>query len=246
MSKHWLHETAFYFFCSVLVVSLGVAAVLLGREVSLRPRGTRGVLIALSCFVFVLALVQITTGYYFAFDSGEVAAHIAAVMAYVAVMVLTLSSKRKGGRLKQIVGVFGLAVPVLIAVASPEILFVGIIAIFGFFNHHPTFQGRISPNLGYQVTIDRTLIGGGTYYRYSLFQNPQRLPLVRKQITDGAIYSCEVPALDVCLKSETRSGFVHIACQQTWNTVFTGEIPLTHPTGSVFLTAGKQSMNAQH
>ena len=246
MSKHWLHETVFYLFCSALVVSLGAAAVFLGRELSLRPRGTRGVLIALSCFIFVLGLVQIVTGYYFAFDSGDVAAHIAAVMAYIAIMVLTLSGKRIGGRLKQTVGVFGLAVPILIAVTSPEIFLVGIIAIFGFYDHHPSFRGRISPNLGYQVMIDRTLIGGGTYYRYSLFRNPQRLPFVRKQITDGAIYSCEVPALDVSVKSEARSGFVHIACQQTWNTVFTGEIPLTQPTGSVFLIAGKQSLSAQH
>jgi hypothetical protein len=127
---------------------------------------------------------------------------------------------------------------VLIVAVAPEVLLVGLITIFGFYNSNPTFQGQVSPSLSYRVAINKTF-GGGTYYRYTLFQNSQLLPLVRKQIAGGAIYTCEVPALEVSLKSGTQSGFVHIACQQTSDRVFTGEIPLDDPTGYIVLTAAK-------
>jgi hypothetical protein len=234
-----LSETIFYLVRILLVVNLVVAAALLAREVLLQPKRLRSVLIVLSCFVFVLVLLQIATGYYFAFDAGEAAAKIVAAMAYIALMVLIVSGKKMAGRLNRIVGVFGLGIPVLIAVVFPEVILVGLITIFGFYNNNPTFQGRIAPGLSYQVAIDRTLIGNGDYYRYRLFRNPQGLPLVRKQIAGGAIYTCEVPALDVSLKSGNQSGFVHITCRQTSDRVFTGEIPLDDPTGYIVLTAAK-------
>lgn len=239
MLNHSRPETIFEIFRIPFVVNLFAAGALLVREVLLRPRPYRIVLIVLSCVVFVLAVLQIATGYYFAFDDGKVAAHIVAVMAYVALIVLTISGKKMASRLNRIVGVIGLGLPVLIAVIAPEILLVGAIITFGFYNNNPTFLGRISPSLSYRVAIDRTMIGNGAYYRYTLFRNPQRLPLVRKQIATGPIYQCEVPAQGVSLKSGTERGFVHIVCQQTSDRVFTGEIPLDHPTGYIVLTATK-------
>jgi hypothetical protein len=194
-------------------------------------------LIGLSGFVFILVLLQIATGYYFVFDAGETAAHIAVAFAYFALMVLAVSGKRMAWRLNRIAGVCGLGLPVLIAVLSPDALFAGIIAIFGFYNHHPAFQGRITPGLSYRVTINQTLIGAGDYYRYSLFRNPPWLPLVRKQIADGPIYACNVPALQVRVEIEPRSGFLRIACQPASGATLTGDIPLDNPVPAVVVTA---------
>jgi hypothetical protein len=102
MSKHGFLETIFYLFRILLVVNLVAAGALLVREVLLRPRRFRSVLIVLSCFVFVLVLLQIATGYYFAFDAGEAVAKIVAAMAYVALMVLIVSGKRMAGRLNRV------------------------------------------------------------------------------------------------------------------------------------------------
>jgi hypothetical protein len=238
MLKHSRPETIFEVFRIPFVVNLVAAGALLVREVLLGPRPYQIVLIVLSCFVFVLVLPQIATGYYFAFDGGIAAVRVVAVIAYVVLMVLTVSGTKMAWGLNRIVGVFGLATPVLIAAVVPEVLVVGLIVTFGFYNNNPTFQGRVSPSLSYRVAINKTF-GGGTYYRYTLFRNPQRLPLVRKQIAEGAIYGCEVPAQEVSLKSGTQSGFVHIACQPTSGRVHTGEIPLDHPSGYIVLTAAK-------
>ncbi len=235
MTKYGWLEPIFY----LLGVNLVVASWLLVREVLLQPRRIRSVLIALLCFVSVPVLLQIATGYYFAFDAGEVAARVAAVLAYVALMMLVVSDKRMAGRLNRIVGIFGLGMPVLIAAISGELLFGGLILIFGLTNNHSRFQGRISPTLSYRVAIDETLFGGQKYYRYTLFRNPQRLPIVRRQIAGGWIDKCELPAAEVSLKADAESRVVHVTCREMSDTVLEGEVPFDRLFGNVILTARK-------
>jgi hypothetical protein len=141
MSKYGWLEPIFY----LLGVNLVVASWLLMREVLFQPRRIRSVLIVLSCFVAVLFLLQIATGYYFAFDAGEITAYTAGVMAYVASMILVVSAKRMASSLNRIVGIFGLVMMVLTAAFSVDYLFVllsalGLIAIIHSFRagfHRP-------------------------------------------------------------------------------------------------------------
>jgi hypothetical protein len=236
MLNHSRPGTIFIIFLIPFFVNLVAAAMSLVKEVSLRPKHYRVLLIGLSFFIFFLGVFQIATGYYFAFDEGEVAAHIAVALAYVALMVLTISGMKIASRRNRIVGVFGLVIPVLIAIISPEILFAGLIITFGLQNNNSTFQGRISPGLSYRVAIDQPLFGNSDYYRYTLFRNPHRLPLLRKQISGGPIDGCKVPSLKVSFNSGTRSGFLHIDCQQTSDRLLTGQISLDQSPGVLPVT----------
>ena len=230
-----LIDPVFYVVCVFLSANLAVAGALLVREVWLRPRWYRVVLIALSCFVVVLALLQITTGYYFAFDDGPFIAAITGMMAYVALMVLTLSSKRMASGLNRTVSVIGLAAPLVIVVLFPEYLLTSVL-ILGAGSGTPNFRGRISPSLSYQVSTDGRLFGGYDY-QYKLFRNPQRMPFVRKLIANKPIDHCEVPAVYVSLKPEAQNGFVRVTClRHAEGPVFTGEISLDQPD-RVSLTA---------
>jgi hypothetical protein len=230
-----LIDSVFYVFRAFVVVNLAVAVALLVREVWLRPRWYRVVLTALSCFVVVLALLQITTGYYFAFDDGPFIAAITGIMAYVALMVLTLFGKRMASGLNRTVGVIGLAAPVVTVILFPEYLLIGVL-ILGAGSGTPNFRGRISPSLSYQVSTDGRLFGGRDY-QYTLFRNPQRMRFVRKLIASQPIDHCEVPAVSVRLKPEAQSGFVRVTClQHADGPVFTGEIQLDQPN-RVSLTA---------
>jgi hypothetical protein len=235
MTKYGWLEPIFY----LLGLNLVVASWLLVREVLLRPRRIWSLSIALSCFVSVLTLLQIATGYYFAFNSGKTSAYIAAGMAYVALMVLAVFGKRTAGSPNRIVGLFGLGMPVLIAAIAPELLLFGPMAIFGFDNNHPRFQARISPTLSYRVAIEETLLGGRKYYRYALFRNPQGLPIVRKIIAGGWIDKCEIPAAEVSLKADAESGSVHVVCRERSDTVLDGEIRFDPDFGNVTVTAPK-------
>jgi hypothetical protein len=234
-----LVDSIFHIVRIILVLNLVVAGALVVREVWLRPGWFRIVLLALSCFVFALTLPQFATGYYFAFDDGEITACIAAVLAYVVLMVLTVSSPRMASGLNRNVGVIGLIGPVVTAILFPEYLFVGLLLLLGSYNHSPSFHGRISPTLTYQVAVGHTF-GNGAYYEYTLFRKPQRLPLVRKPIASEQIDHCEVPAVNVNLKSEAQGGSIRVTCQQHADSpVFTGEIPLDQPFARVSFTANK-------
>jgi len=95
--------------------------------------------------------------------------------------------------------VFGLAeIPGLLAsLALFVALFFSSGSIFdlaGTASLSPLMSGRLSPVLSYRITAAQSIIGGAKFYRYEIYTNPLRFPLVQRRIQSEPIpWGCQDP-----------------------------------------------------
>jgi|HubBroStandDraft_1064217.scaffolds.fasta_scaffold102718_1 hypothetical protein len=208
----------------LIAVILAGALWLLVREVLRPPRRTRAGLIALALFCASLVTLQFVTGYYFAFAWAESATKLSVIPIYLLTIVLVLTGKPMIWRLNRIAGILGILVPVVLIVFWPVLLLVGGIVTFGFDNQNPIFSGRMSPQFSYKISISQTFIGNGSYYRYTVFHNPRWLPIVRKQIAEGPLYGCDVPAFSVGVDPGPNNHTWKVWCRINASTIAAGEV----------------------
>jgi len=193
----------------LIVLDVTCAFALLGREVSRPPRRIRAGLIVLTFLLTALITLQLATGYYLAFAGADMAARAGVPLLYVAATVPVLTGKRMAWRVNRIVGSMGIAIPGLFFLRWLIMQLGGGIVVIGLSNPIPVFQGRIAQGSSYSITVDQTLIGNGSYYRYTVYHNPPWLPVVRKKAIDGPIYGCGVAGL--CSGREPRPQRRHMA-----------------------------------
>jgi hypothetical protein len=222
--KNDLPNSVVYLFLVVLSLLAACALWLLIREVLRPPRRIRAGLIVTLLFVTVLLALQLTTGYYFVFTAAEAFARLSVLFVYLLTMVLVLTGKRMAWRLNRIVGALGVVLPPLFVICWPRVLVLGVILVFGFFDTNPVFQGKVAPGFTYGIAINRTLIGNGSFYRYSIYRNPRWLPVVRKKMLEGPVEICDDPAFALGVSQGLHNGSWDVWCKQTPDAMARAEV----------------------
>jgi hypothetical protein len=159
-------------FAGVLAVVLWAAWLLLSGSSPWRAR-----LAAICLLVFVLAAIQIRTGYSLSSVLARPVIYGLACLAYPVMMIAVWRSSRLASALGVAVWLIGLVI------VGPAILSVLSLGTSRFF---PAAEGRITPTASYRIFLRHSLWGATPYYGYVIYTNPRWFPVIEKEVARGA------------------------------------------------------------